>query len=594
MSDFTLEIHKYPRFVVLKTTNPTILTDMYQLVNKFSVYNFFQKKQLYSKKVSPREKANIKPARYFGGLYDNTELRFHISDYKDIKLWLEVNNIKNIDVYEHECCPGKDIDLELKEGWVPRDYQVEPIEWITKPGDKILTFQPGDGKTFMCVAALSKLKKRTVFVIKPRYIDKWIGDLQELSNTTEDRILPIQGGYSLNEWLEAYREEDQGHDFVLISNRTFMDYLKKYEQGFGSDIDPQDYCNVLNAGILVVDEVHQDFNFNYRLSTYTTACKFIGMSGTFISSDRDISSKMWRLFPKDTRLKPRTKPAYIDIYAVRYKFAFTHIPKEYHYTLAGAYNHIRYERFIMANIYRLYDYVKLIEEYFQTYIDRREDGDKCLIYAASIMMCHFLANYIKLNYPEFKTTTKVEGDIYDVIIENDIIVSTVQSSGTAFDIPNLITVVQTMSIDTSQSNLQALGRLRDLKSKKMEFYYLYSTDVQKHTTYHFNKKELFQSLAKKFRSIAYDKSLGDSYNVARTNKKVRSEVAELEILRDYIFLRDIKINYPKQIKQTKEAITKSAGKKKGWLRRKLNNLEREYREYLSKEKEIIQSFEDLF
>ena len=575
-------------------------TKLHMLLKNHMHFNYFQMKQLKNKRVSKRDKAKIKPSKYAGVVYNNSEIRVHISFFDKVMEWVKAVGLKEGEykIIDMSCVKGKKIKVKLKKGWKPRDYQEEPIKWIVNNDgkDKLLTFQPGDGKTFMCVAALCKLQRRAVFIIKPRYMDKWVSDLTEITDVHEDKILKISGGRNLQDWLEAYDEMDQGHDFIIISNRTFFDYIKHYEEGVGSDIRPDNYAAVFDAGILVIDEIHQDFNFNFRLSLYTNACLLIGMSGTFLSSDKITERYMYTMFPKYDRLKHRVKEAYIDIFAIGYRFDQHNVPSKYHYSLADAYNHIKFERFIMSSKYRLYDYTKLINEEFKTYIKRREEGDKCLIYCASIAMCHFFCHFLSIQYKDLKITTKVEGDDYSVILENDVIVSTVQSSGTAFDIPGLITVLQTMSIDTSQSNLQSLGRLRDLKDKIVEFYYFYTPDIEKQFTYHRNRIQLFKSLAKSYREFKSPIKIGESYSKAKQHPHIYSTVEKIDALKDYVMLRDVENNVPRQIKELEKKLENFNGKaeRRRWMKSKLTRLINLNDKYQQNAKRIRKRFEDLF
>ena len=71
------------------------------------------------------------------------------------------------------------------------------------------------------------------------------------------------------------------------------------------------------------------------------------------------------------------------------------------------------------------------------------------------------------------------------------------------DIPNLITTIQTVNVDSVAANLQTLGRLRDIKGKRMDFVYTWSSDIKQHKTYNYNRLKLFMRRAKHIKSIEY-------------------------------------------------------------------------------------------
>jgi superfamily II DNA or RNA helicase len=107
-------------------------------------------------------------------------------------------------------------------------------------------------------------------------------------------------------------------------------------------------------------------------------------------------------------------------------------------------------------------------------------------------MCTEYTKVLKDRYPDLDVRRYVEDDPYENIIEADIRVTTVQSGGTAIDIPKLRVAIMTVSIDSPVSNLQALGRLRELKDRDVKFYYLYCVQIPKQVQYHRNRKLLFE------------------------------------------------------------------------------------------------------
>ena len=101
----------------------------------------------------------------------------------------------------------------------------------------------------------------------------------------------------------------------------------------------------------------------------------------------------------------------------------------------------------------------------------------------------------------------MEDDPYENAIEADIRVSTVLSGGTAIDIPNLRTALMTNSIQSPVSNLQALGRLRQLKDRDVTFSYMVNFHIPKQVDYHNRKKELFADRAVSFKELRVDEGI---------------------------------------------------------------------------------------
>jgi len=91
-------------------------------------------------------------------------------------------------------------------------------------------------------------------------------------------------------------------------------------------------------------------------------------------------------------------------------------------------------------------------------------------------------------------------------LEADITVSTFQSSGTALDIPKLITCLQTVNMGSMQANLQSIGRLRDI-GKHVRYIYFYANNIPSHRKYHFQRMELFRNKAASYGTVMYKDKL---------------------------------------------------------------------------------------
>ena len=572
MSD--LFIYRFKRFVVAIPQHRDVKRRMYNILNKFEYIDYFQRKMIRKAKKFNGD-AKINPVRWYGADESLRYLRVRNEDYQILKSWAETELIEIVEKEQIMPVIGKKVSIKLAKGWKPRDYQVEPIEWVAKDDDdKLLPFQPGDGKTFMSLAALAKIKRRVLFSIKPRYIDKWISDISEITTVPEDKVLVIRKTSDLREWLEAYSEEDQGHGIIIISNRLLGMYIKEYESGYFSGIPPSEIAEIFDAGILVIDEIHQDFNLNYRILLYLNVNKLIGMSGTFVSKDHTITKMMYRMFSKEQRAKIHRKKPHIDVVAVRYSFAQTMIPKDYAYTRNEAYNHIMLEQHFMRSPCLLHDYLEIILGCFESYIERREDEDKCLIYCSSVAMCYIVRDYIKYHYPDLLVTTKVQDDEYEVIMKNDVIVSTVMSSGTAFDIPKLITVIQTIALDSVQSNLQSLGRLRDLGNKPTEFLYLFSSDIPRQFAYHNSRYKTFQQMSKSYRVLGVKFNVGDS-----CTRYINTDKFEfVKFLVRFSRIKDLVKNGENMLKKYRKRLSMSKGQKRRYWAKKIEKLEYDIQE----------------
>jgi len=86
--------------------------------------------------------------------------------------------------------PGASADIVLKDTVVARDYQVPVIEFSTDKNRRVvvLPIQTGRGKTMMTIAAMAKLKVRTVIGCGAQHIPTWMKEFNNLLDIDSERI----------------------------------------------------------------------------------------------------------------------------------------------------------------------------------------------------------------------------------------------------------------------------------------------------------------------------------------------------------------------------------------------------------------------
>lgn len=146
----------------------------------------------------------------------------------------------------------------------------------------------------------------------------------------------------------------------------------------------------------------------------------------------------------------------------------------------------------------LRNYLDMIEtcvwKYF-TGLDDRKPGQRMLVFAATVEMCEKITKYLREKYADLSINKYTSEDEYEVLLNSDITVSTLLSAGTAVDVPGLRVCLVTTAIGSTQANLQALGRLRELKDfpgVTPLFLYFTCTDIDAHMRYHERKLERFE------------------------------------------------------------------------------------------------------
>ncbi len=454
---------------------------------------------------------------YVGMTLDNSEYRFHVNQLhsfiafiRDKGLTLTVDNITKIDLYE----PARltyptHITKEL------RDYQSKAIDHIVNKDTKQLTrflgLPTGTGKTFTGLYACATLGKRVVIIILPNYISKWVLDIQENLGVSIDSIITVQGSGQLRGLIDLAQQGILNKDYIIISIRTmqnYIDFYESYPQVCEDDYGclPDDFYKILQAGTVLIDETHQHFYAVYKTILYMHVSMLISLSATLISDDNLISKIHNIVYPKEIRYDDLLMEKYIYVYAVDYSYRNFLIRKIQTREFGRKeYSHNAYEKSIMRNKeYTLTAYLGMIVYMVRhSYMDRRVPGDRLLVYASTIQMCGYICKCLKDHFPELDVRTYTQDDSYDNVMNADITVSNIQKAGTALDIPNLIAVIQTISISSSVSNLQSLGRLRKLKDKEVRYYYLYCSNIEKHKDYHQKRMELFAPKVVAIKQLAY-------------------------------------------------------------------------------------------
>lgn len=449
---------------------------------------------------------------YAAATRDRREMRFHIAALNDFKDHIrrcgyapEAVTYIEAPMFEPLAC-----ELKLAEWFVPRPHQPPVIRHMVEPGKiKVVTLQTGAGKTASTLAALSQIGQRTVIAIRAQYVERWLDDLllptkQVLLLNTDDVML-VRGSKDLIKLIQLARSGELIAKIIIITGKTLYAFYDHYEKSNGDTeaygCHPVEFYAILRAGVRVIDEVHQDFHFNFTQDLYTHIPKTISLSAT-LETKKAVVGRMYQLvFPKDTRADTGVYDCYIAVRAVMYSLSMQ-LQREnsLRYKRRGldSYSHTDFEASILKNPILLRKYLELIYTLvYKYYIEVREDGQRLLVFAATVEMCDAIVKDLSRRHPDLKITRFTAGVAYNELLTSDITVSTLIKSGTAVDIPGLRVCLSTTAVDSTESNLQAMGRLRNLKNSQWpsitpEFIYMVCSDIPPHMRYHRSKQDIFK------------------------------------------------------------------------------------------------------
>jgi superfamily II DNA or RNA helicase len=461
--------------------------------------------------VKKRMRTSFIPGHTFGlKIQSNAEFRFHIGQFSQF-----VGLMKQVGVHESTYTIIKEEfdtsacsipDLKLRDNWIAREDQLKPIEFALSEDsgkDPLLALPTGFGKTFIALSVAGQRQMRLGLFILAEFIDKWIMDIHEKLNIELDEIAVIQGASKLQAATDLSRWEKRPKAYIF-SITTLQKWYDAYRDG---DYDllsryeclPYELCQHLGIGTCIFDEIHKHPYSIYRTKCHLHVPKIINLSATLFTKDHMLRKVNLMMYPPRYRFDEITMEKYIKVYACAYRMDDIKYSKIRTSYTGNTYNHIAFEESILKLKYIRDQYVKMILDLLETgYIKRRQPGDRSILFVASKKFATYLSLVIKKQYPHLTCETYLQEDAYVNMLVPDIRVTTIISGSTAHDVPNLITAIMTNAIDSPNSNIQALGRLRNLKDKEMRFYYTYSFSLEKHVQYHQARKMLYSTRAKAY------------------------------------------------------------------------------------------------
>ncbi|BDD79500.1 hypothetical protein [Burkholderia phage FLC8] len=475
---------------------------------------FLDFKDSYS---SPPTRTSInEPPLEYDWNHPDLEYRFHINSLPDFKNILERAGARPEDVtYTTEpTYESAKVEIKIKDFFKPFPDQVDIVEQLKNPEivSKLVGMQTGGGKSAMSIFAAAHWGYRTVGFMKPGYLDKWRDDVMKQCDIAPTQILLIggennKGGsekliWLINGLMDGWLEPT----FVFISNATMRNWISdqeklppgEYVPGFR--IFPWEFMQACGFGFRIIDETHQDFHANFLFDLYTHIEQSVSLSATLVNRNQFLMDMYQMAYPDKNRMRVPEYRKYARTVAWMFDI---HEPRRLKTTARGrtSYSHVEFEKSLhrSSKLYKQY-YLMIYDVMRKTYFFERKDGEKCLIYFATRKMCEDAMMYYKQLMPELKLAKYNQGDSLIDALGADVIFATLQKAGTAIDIPNLTTVIMTVAIDSIQSNLQALGRLRDLKKlygsdRVPTFVYFVCMNIAKHMSYHKSKKDLLKDRA---------------------------------------------------------------------------------------------------
>lgn len=498
-----IKITKFTHFFKVSEPDPILQEKLTEFVKQY----------LVEPKLDYKDGRYIKvPGKVFATrTRDKREYRIHINCLELFTSFFQNRNIQVIVEKDEaeEVYPGDDAEFIKPPGFQLRDYQEEANKFLFEEAcTRVIELAPGKGKTSLSLWFISEYRKKVCIFVLGRYTERWWSDIGDW--VEKDAILEIRGSLELEDVLRnSENPAVRNTKMFVMTITTFSDYCAKWENGSFEDrqgmVPPEMVWEVLGVGIRVTDETHQHFHQNFLTDLYTHIPKAVYLSATLNPGDAFLKRMYETFLPLKDRFGAGLQEKYTRVYAMFYRF---NKPNKIRcQNRKRMYNHTEFEKWLMRDPKLLLNYFGMIDEYVEEkYLSVRKDKQKLLIFFGTKLMCEKYAKHLKMKWPNIDSRKYVSEDKYENLLQADIACSTLGSSGTAVDIPNLLRCLMTTALKSEQANLQALGRLRKLNDET-EFTYLVCTDIPKHLEYHEAKKRLFRDWVKSQQIYFTEKSI---------------------------------------------------------------------------------------
>jgi hypothetical protein len=490
---------------------------------KQAVVSFSQRFIEYGLRPAGRGQFAREATRVFRGrTEDHQEYRFHRHNLTEFLEFIKHHQITK-DYYTEEILPPypeAPVELVVQDGWEDYDYQIPAIAFIQMPGlvNRLLKLGTGKGKSYCMCRAIGEKGVRSIFIIRPSFIEKWLIDIRRVFHVTVDDVFVIKKASELKSVISrALAGEEFTFKIMLISNVLIQNWIKEYEKYrdgislLGWDCAPHELYQVLKIGFRVVDEVHMDFHRNFKIDLHTHVNHAASMSAT-LESDDPFRNRMYEVaYPRTGHHGDGSIDKYIIAIGLLYEIRD---PEKIVKAVSrnGMYSHFPFEEQILKDKRLTKAFLQMTMDMVDAYYleeDYYKSGDKCVVYVSSIDMADYLTAQYKAKYYEYDVRRYVENDPYENLMDGDIVITNLQKAGTNVDIPRLTTVCMWTAVDSRQSNIQGAGRLRALKDgRQPRFVWGSCINIPKHMEYHGRKMGLLKNRTGSLRDMRYNRTIG--------------------------------------------------------------------------------------
>lgn len=406
--------------------------------------------------------------------------------------------------------------------FLPRGQQPEAVDYILED-EKIRTAHAatGFGKTLSSFFVMEQMGVRTAGVMSATHMATWVSGAKEYMHMTPNNLMLIQGSAALKAAIQMSQMNMLEVDLILFSAETIRGFLKAWEE---RDVEPFDYgCSpyelwkVLKVGFVIGDEAHEQIHNRFRMTAYTHAPKVLYLSATLICDDPFINLMYRHIFGAEEDIWESDNNKHIAVRPLFYQLDKDLLyNRKFKHNGPRGYSHIEFEKSVMRNKKLTNQYFRFIKATIDSalYDKNFVEGMKGFVMFASIKMGEAFQKYLKEQYPNRTIGLFVGGSAKAELYERDIVIGTPRSIGTGKDVPGLKALIQTVAVNSSQLNLQIMGRLRPVKINGVLiavdplYVYLNCEQIKQHKIYHQHRLAHVAEKCKDIKVIRHHFKLG--------------------------------------------------------------------------------------
>lgn len=437
----------------------------------------------------------VKDKEYFNHTKNDTFI-IPVSFYDDLKRNL-ISKVEDLFINEEIITPDYNkfefkLNAELKD----RPDQIDPINYLLSIKGKRggLEFKTGGGKTYMAARVICNYDTPALIVVNG-LTEQWLERMKQYITNSDKSIYLIQGHKSIDKLFD----KNINPKLFVCSIGTLRKYVLR-DKNYINLPTYEEFIERFGIGVKIVDEAHLWFHATSLIDLAGDINTNIYMTATFLTANVMLKRLFGKYFPHQMRYNGEVGGDHTKMFIYSYPGV---LPTKKTISF-GKYMHSKFEKMmlwnkrgLMANYFNNVIF-RIIDAH---YINVEYPNKKLLIFVYMQRTALKFKEAISQRYPDYNVDVYITGSPDSIFKEKDIIISTPKGAGVGKDIPNLITVINTVSFGAETLARQMVGRLREIKNFKTQFIHVIDGNNSVHQRHKYNLKRILRNFVKDIKEL---------------------------------------------------------------------------------------------